>query len=209
MGGQPQCPEPALCHHPISDLITPGLVAAIMRFAVDFDGETGGEAGEIERVGLGWHLLAELETAGPLLELHPKQHLGQAHGLAQRAGTLDRVRVRTNRSMHRPPQILPGTGRGTIRRMVEGPGAIVHRPALQAPPRLLRPLRGHLPVPGRKRVRMIRQTISPRLATKTDWIISDIVRVCAEAVDQLLECRGHRTNSEVFVVPADLHGRRL
>jgi hypothetical protein len=33
---------------------------------------------------------------------------------------------RTQRPMPHPPRILPGTGRGTIRRMVEGPGATGH-----------------------------------------------------------------------------------
>lgn len=126
-------------------------IAAIMRLAVDLDAKPRLQTGEVEHIPALRALLAKLEAVRPLSKLLPQQDLGQAHLLAQPSRPFHRSARRADGSVLRAPlQILPGTGRGTIRRsrMVEGPN-----PGRRAADPSVSPAASHLPVPGRIWVR--------------------------------------------------------
>ena len=121
-------------------------IAPVVRFPVHFDGEPGFEAREIEGVGSERKLPTEPEASRPLAKLLPKPPLGRAHLASQPTRSLDgldhcpqhggapsttplRVAVPLpvpGRSFEaHPSPFLPGTGRGTMRSIVEG--ARVHQ----------------------------------------------------------------------------------
>jgi len=136
--------EAQLEQPPIALFVAFRPVAAIVRFAVHFDTKPCLHAGKVENEPFLRTLLAKPEPAGPPAKLLPEQHFRKAHLLAQLSRKLHRLSGRPHGPMFHPSQILPGTGRGTMRSMVEGP-SLGHRPvdpSVSAP-------RCHLPVPGR------------------------------------------------------------
>jgi hypothetical protein len=121
-------------------------VTTIVRFAIDLDSQPHGQTGEIDHVVILGTLLAESEPTRPPAELLPEENFRQAHLPAETARMLHRFRGCSNGPVPSTRHILPGTGRGTIRRSRMVVGSIGgHRPidpSVSAP-------RCHLPVPGR------------------------------------------------------------
>ena len=74
---------------PIPILVPLRLVSAIVRLSVDLDRERGIETIEVEYIGAGGMLSAELDTCGTLAQFAPKKHFRQCHGLAKRARVSD------------------------------------------------------------------------------------------------------------------------
>ena len=75
-GGHPQLFDSMQPQQRVAPAVEGGLIAAVVRLAVDLDAEPGGGTEEVEREEAGGVLLTELEVAGTIAKGQPEAEFG-------------------------------------------------------------------------------------------------------------------------------------
>ena len=133
----------SLVQNPVAPRVPFRAIRQIMRQSINLDEQSNFDTCEIGDIVERRKLTPKFQSSGLAAELAPQQSLRQCHFPPQFTGELHRLFRRAQSPMAHPPQILPGTGRGTARRVVEGPSAIGHAHALDGEvPTPPSPLRG-------------------------------------------------------------------
>jgi hypothetical protein len=137
--GNPHRAESKFLQEAIPACVALRTIASTVRLSVDLNSQPRLQAGEVEREWALRALFAKLVPSRPLLERPPQKSLCGAQILSQLTCELHRLDRRLedawapstslrlvplpvpgrNRDAP-PPKLLPGTGRGTMRSMVEG-----------------------------------------------------------------------------------------
>ena len=186
--------EPCLLDVAVAFLVPLGLIAAIMRFAVDLNCQTRRHASKVQGERTLRTLLPEAITAWPLLERPPEKLLRRAHLLPQSARELHRLdrcledaRAPSTTPLRAavplpvpgrnitagPLKLLPGTGRGNSRSLVEG----AHARRRVRPPHIL-----NNPNCACSGMGALRQALNARPSTSRVWAGSIIPSSHSRAV---------------------------